>query len=112
MKTTTKRDEVFDAGKLMRSIADLHRKLDFLYAHLPCLAKDTPSDCPFARHRTDPTELMDAGEESHSALTEPISFHARGLSYRGPAFVAIALALLGVAGAFGWFLIFHRQPLH
>jgi hypothetical protein len=106
------KDELFNAGKVMRSLAELHRKIDWLHSHLPCLAADTDPDCAYARGRTDPTELLDAGEESHSALTEPVSFHAGAVSFRGPALVGIICTALAVAGAFGWFLIFKRSPLH
>jgi hypothetical protein len=105
------KDDLFDAGKMMRVLSRLEKKIDYLYRHLPCLAPDTEADCPFARARAE-DELMDAGEDAHSALTDPVSVHAGLFSYRGPAIIGMALAALAVAGAFGYFLIFHRSPLH
>ena len=86
---------------LQRTVNDLANKwliTNQEMKRLPCNEEQsgelTQPDCP---------ALMDAGEdEPHSALTEQVSFHAKGISYRGPAFVALGLAALAAICVLGY----------
>jgi len=107
--------EPVDLTMLLKHLKGIELKVDDLRKHLPCLDIDTEPDCRWASERAGAiteSELLDAGNtEPHSALTEPVSFHARRISYRGPAWVAAA-AMIGVLASLIAALISGHVSIH